>query len=293
MIETHPFSITLRVALLIGMLVVCLWFEYRRPLRQMTRPKFFRIAVNLGIAAVGAIVLRLFFFPIVFLISNWTAHTHFGIFPLLKLSSEVEIIASLLALDYTLYLWHWMNHKIPFLWRFHNVHHVDLDLDVSTASRFHFGELIFSTGFRSGQIVLFGINPFMLILFETLITTAAQFHHSNIRLPFPFEKILNKILVTPRMHGIHHSIVQIETDSNFSTIFPFWDHLHRSIRLNIPQSEITIGVAAYRDPKELGLFRTLLLPFSTPRDWKLPDGSTPERTSSPRSQDIPPGQLLA
>jgi len=292
MIEAQPFSIALRGTLLVVALAVFLWIECRRPLRKVTQPKFRRVMVNLGIAAVGALALRLVFFPIVLFTSDWTAQTRFGILPLLELPAAVEIVIAILALDYTLYIWHWMNHKIPFLWRFHNAHHVDLDLDVSTASRFHFGELILSTGFRSGQVVLFGINPFVLILFETLITTSAQFHHSNIRLPFRFEKILNRIVVTPRMHGIHHSIVRDETDSNFSTIFSFWDHLHRSIRLNIPQQAITIGVAAFRDPKELGFLRTLLLPFGKSRAWRLSDGSVPGRESLREVRTTPPGRLV-
>ena len=292
MIEAQPFSITLRATLVFAALAIFLCWEHLRPLRKVTQPKFRRVVINLGIAGVGAIALRLVFFPVVLFISDWTAHARFGILPILDLHWALEALIAIVLLDYTLYIWHWMNHKIQFLWRFHNAHHVDLDLDVSTASRFHFGELILSTGLRSGQVVIFGINPFVLILFETLITTAAQFHHSNIRLPFRLERILNKVIVTPRIHGIHHSIVQGETDSNFSTIFSFWDHIHRSIRLNIPQQSITIGVAAYRNSKELGFFKSLLLPFGRPRAWRLPDGSVPGREPLREIEITPPRRLV-
>lgn len=275
--QAAPVSVVLRAMLLIGMLGFGLLLEHWRPLRKATQPKAYRVVVNLGLAAVGVLALRFLFFPLVLQVSEKTVAGHFGILPRLGLPAVGGLIVAVLALDYTLYVWHWMNHKIPFLWRFHNVHHVDLDLDVSTASRFHFGELILSTGFRSAQVVLLGIDPFTLILFETLVTTAAQFHHSNIRLPIQIERFLNKVIVTPRMHGIHHSIVQNETDSDYSTIFSFWDRLHHTIQLNVPQAKVTIGVAAYRDPRELGFFATLWLPFRKQRDWLLPDGTHPIR----------------
>ena len=228
--------------------------------------------------------MKLVFFPLVLWVSQKTDSHHWGLVPALQLPSAVALVIAILLLDYTLYIWHRMNHTFSFLWRFHNAHHVDLDVDVSTASRFHFGELILSAGFRSGQIALFGIDVFTLILFETLVTTAAQFHHSNINFPFRLERLLNNIVVTPRMHGIHHSIVQRETESNFSTIFSIWDHLHGSVRLNIPQSEITTGVASYRDSRELSFLGTLRLPFRDQRPWKCPDGSVPERNLPLRNQ---------
>ena len=276
-------SVQFRVSLLLGMLCLGLLVERLRPLRRVTQSKMHRVAINLGLAAVGAVVLRFGFFPIVFRVSQQTVENHWGLFSQLELPGFVEVLLAILALDYTLYIWHWMNHKIPFLWRFHNVHHVDLDLDVSTASRFHFGELILSTGFRSGQALVFGIDPFTLILFETLVTTAAQFHHSNIRLPIRLERILNKVIVTPRMHGIHHSIVQEETDSNYSTIFSFWDRLHRSVRLNVRQSDVTIGVAVYRDENELSFIKSLWMPFGKQRAWRLPDGVVPRRLNKESS----------
>jgi sterol desaturase/sphingolipid hydroxylase (fatty acid hydroxylase superfamily) len=116
-----------------------------------------------------------------------------------------------------------------------------------------------------------------LLLFETCVTAFALFHHSNLRLPLRLESILNRLLVTPRMHGVHHSIVQEETDSNYGTILTLWDRLHRTLRLNIPQEKITIGVPSYRDPKEQTFLKSLLFPFQKQRKWALPDGSIPRR----------------
>lgn len=186
-------------------------------------------------------------------------------------------------MDYAYWWWHWANHLIPFLWRFHNVHHTDLDMDVTTATRFHFGEMLFSVAFLSLAAVLFGISPLMLVIFFMSFEAATLFHHSNWRLPIKIERILNLIFVTPRMHGIHHSIVQRETNSNWGTIFCWWDKFHQTLRRDIPQDEITIGVAAYRDEHELTVGKLFALPFRKQRAWRLPTGEAPER--APRSTD--------
>src|SRR5436190_18754009 len=170
---------------------------------------------------------------------------------------------------------------IPLFWRFHNVHHTDLDLDVSTAARFHFGEMVFSIGFLALAVVAFGIPPVMLLVFFLCLEVATLFHHSNWRLPIRLERILNSIVVTPRMHGIHHSIVQRETNSNWGTVCCWWDKLHRTLRRDIPQNEIILGVAAYREEHELTLGKLLALPFRQQREWRLPTGEIPERGPRP------------
>ena len=280
MIHAQPFGAFFRGALVVGVLFIALCFEYLYPLRKTTQSKAKRVVINICIAAVAGVVLRFLFFPIVYRISQHAIHQKWGVLHALDLPAPLNLILALLALDYTLYIWHRMNHSLPFLWRFHNAHHTDLDLDVSTASRFHFGELILSTAFRSAQIVILGIDPFTLVFFETVVTMAAQFYHSNIKLPLDFERVLNYFLVTPRMHGIHHSIVLGETNSNYSTIFSFWDRLHHSVQLNVPQIEITIGVPAYRSKTEVGFIQTLLSPFRRQRPWQLPDGTVPQRKIS-------------
>ncbi len=191
------------------------------------------------------------------------------------------VIATFLLMDYAYWWWHWANHMVPFFWRFHNVHHTDLDLDVSTAARFHFGEMIFSTGFLSLAVMAFGITPIMLMIFFITFEAATLFHHSNWRLPINVERILNLIVVTPRMHGIHHSIVQRETNSNWGTIFCWWDKLHRTLRRDVPQDAVTIGVAAFREEHELTVGKLLAMPFRGQRPWRLPDGEIPEREIQP------------
>src|SRR5947207_6921453 len=122
-------------------------------------------------------------------------------------------------------------------------YHFVLVLVVPNAARFHFGEMIFSIGFLSLAVTIFGITPLMLVVFFITFEACTLFHHSNWRLPIKLERILNLIIVTPRMHGIHHSIVQRETNSNWGTIFCWWDKLHRTLRRDVPQDAVTIGVA--------------------------------------------------
>src|SRR5690606_5035552 len=121
----------------------------------------------------------------------------------------------------------------PFLWRFHNVHHLDPDLDVSTALRFHFGEIAFSAAFRVVQISAIGVGAPVYWAYELCFQAGTLFHHSNVRLPLRLERALSRLLVTPRMHGIHHSQVEAEASSNYGVLLPWWDLLHRTLRLNV------------------------------------------------------------
>jgi sterol desaturase/sphingolipid hydroxylase (fatty acid hydroxylase superfamily) len=180
----------------------------------------------------------------------------------------MENILAFLLLDYSNYIWHILLHKLPILWRFHLVHHTDLDLDITTAFRFHFGEMLGSILFRGAAILIIGASPIMVLIYEIVFEAATQFHHSNTKLPFRLERFLNYLIVTPRMHGIHHSMVKRETDSNYSVIFSFWDRIHKTVRLNIHQDEIVTGVPAYADERELTIGKLLKLPFTTVRKWK-------------------------
>ena len=122
-------------------------------------------------------------------------------------------------MDLTFYYWHRLNHLRPLLWRFHNVHHVDPDMDVTTSFRFHLGEVLYSTLFRLLQVGLMGVSPLTYLLYEFIFNCATMFHHSNVRLPLAWERLLNRVFVTPRMHGVHHSALGPETNSNYSVIF--------------------------------------------------------------------------
>jgi sterol desaturase/sphingolipid hydroxylase (fatty acid hydroxylase superfamily) len=267
--------------LLGGIFVVLLLLQWRFPLRRRHFSVLRRLVRNFVLSSPGFAIVRLAMLPIPLALAMWAQDRHLGLLNWLQLPIWLAVVATFLLMDYVYWWWHWANHMVPFFWRFHNVHHTDLDLDVSTAARFHFGEMIFSVGFLSLTVLVFGIAPTMLIIFFITFEAATLFQHSNWRLPIKLERILNMIIVTPRMHGIHHSIVQRETNSNWGTIFCWWDKIHRTLRRDIPQDAVTIGVAAYRDEHELTLGKLFALPFRRQREWRLPTGEQPERAPQP------------
>src|SRR6266480_3757824 len=267
--------------LLAGIFIALLLLQWRFPLRRHHFSVLRRLVRNWILSIPGFTIVRLAMLPIPIAIAMWAQDRHVGLLNWLALPGLAAGVATFLLMDYAYWWWHWANHMVPLFWRFHNVHHTDLDLDVSTAARFHFGEMVFSIGFLALAVVAFGIPPIMLLVFFLCLEVATLFHHSNWRLPIGLERILNLIVVTPRMHGIHHSIVQRETNSNWGTVFCWWDKLHRTLRCDVPQDAVTIGVAAYRDENELTLGRLFVLPFRKQREWRLPSGEEPDRAPQP------------
>lgn len=266
-----PILVTLFIALVI--------VQNRWPLRRWVlgfRPRFM---ANAGLAAPTFLVLRLALIPAEVAVAYWAQQNQVGLLNLFALPVWADGLLAIVLLDYILYVWHWLNHRIPFLWRFHNVHHTDLDLGVSTAFRFHFVEMLLSGLFRVGGVLLIGAGPVAVLVYEVVFEASVAFHHSNWRLPYRIERVLSWFIVTPRMHGIHHSIVQRETNSNYSNLLNVWDRIHRTIRLNVRQDEVIIGVPGYQEnDRDHTLIGLLTLPFRRQKTyWNLPDGTRPDR----------------
>jgi sterol desaturase/sphingolipid hydroxylase (fatty acid hydroxylase superfamily) len=272
-----------------GTLLLLRWLERRRPLRRSVEPKLLREARNLSVAGVSAVAVVLAERPIVMPLAAFVEERRWGLLRLVGFPLWLEIAAALVLMDYTFYIWHILMHRIPLLWRFHLVHHVDLDLDASTALRFHFTEMIASVPWRAGQVALIGLTPFTFSVWQCAFLVSILFHHSNVELPVSLERWINKLFVTPRMHGIHHSVVERETNSNWSSGLTFWDWLHGTLRLNVPQSEVTIGVPAFQRPEAVTLPRVLTMPFENlPPSWEFPAGGHPE----PHDSNAPETVLL-
>jgi sterol desaturase/sphingolipid hydroxylase (fatty acid hydroxylase superfamily) len=268
-------------------LVVVLLFLVERfaALRRSSRPLLGRLLVNIGMSVLAFAVAMVLVRPAALAVLQWGADRPVGLIHIVAMPATAQFALSFLLMDLTFYWWHVANHRIPFLWRFHNVHHIDPDLDVSTAFRFHFGEVAFSAAFRIVQVSAIGPSAWMFAVYELVFQMNTAFHHSNIRLPIRLERLLNLILVTPRMHGIHHSQVRTETNSNYSVVFSWWDRLHWTLGLNIPQSDLVIGIPGYSDPADNRLWNDLLLPFRRQREyWRRKDGmlSERDRASLPR-----------
>ena len=175
--------------------------------------------------------------------------------------------AAFLLLDYSMYLWHVATHRVPLLWRLHLVHHLDLDMDASTALRFHAADMALSIPLRRAQIRWLGVSPRALALWEMFFGASVLFHHANLALPG--DARLAWLLTTPRMHDIHHRADRSATDSNWSSGLSLWDRLHGTLRL--APSDAGIGVAAYRESADTNLSVALALPFLPQRDaWVQP-----------------------
>ena len=262
----------------IVMLVALLLIESRFPLRPSKTSKPRRLWINFAVSglaiATGASVVK----PVALAAASWSSEGSYGLMHLVRLPFAAEFIFAFLLMDLTFYYWHRLNHTVPLLWRFHSVHHVDPDMDVSTSFRFHFVEILYSSVFRALQISVIGVPLVTYLVYELFFQCATLFHHSNVQLPLRGERGLNLILVTPRMHGIHHSTVKDETNSNYSVMFRWWDLLHGTLRLNVKQSEVVIGVPAYLEPQDNRFFNLLVMPFRQQRDyWRLPSGKSTER----------------
>lgn len=245
---------------------VLLLAERIAPLRRTVESKLRRIVRNLSTGGVSLALMTLLQAPLLHPVAAWIVRDRIGIVHLGRWPRWLEMLVAILLLDYTLWWWHWASHRVPFLWRFHLVHHIDRDLDASTALRFHFGELALSIPIRAAQMIVIGVDPRTLWLWQTILFASILFHHSNVRLPLRFERFLVRLIVTPRMHGIHHSNHRDETDSNWSSLLSAWDYLHRTMRFDVPQEHIVIGVPAYRDAEDVTIGKILMLPFRRQRD---------------------------
>jgi sterol desaturase/sphingolipid hydroxylase (fatty acid hydroxylase superfamily) len=237
------------------------------PLRRTTRSLVGRLIINFALSALTFGVAMVLVKPAALGALNWAANKPFGILHLMTMPPWLQWLAAFLLLDLSFYYWHVLNHRVPFLWRFHNVHHFDPDLDVSTGFRFHFGEVAMSAVFRIVQAAFIGPTLKQFLVYELVFQIHTLFEHSNWRLPEKLDRALRFLFVTPRMHGIHHSQFRDETNSNYSVVFSFWDRLHRTVCLGVPQEEVTIGVPGYSAIEDNRLSSAITAPFRKQKEY--------------------------
>lgn len=255
----------LKPTLLIAGAAAVYLLEKYRPVRTRVEDKQIHDMRNLAVSVLSAATIRITEKQLTEVCTAFVEKNRFGLLLQLKLNPKLQTILAVVLLDYTLYLWHVLTHNNRFLWRFHEIHHLDLDLTATTALRFHFVEMGLSTFWRCGQVLLLGIPQKTLALWQSLTLYEIIFHHSNIRLPLNFEKVLSHIVVTPRMHGIHHSTVKEEAGSNWSSGLSIWDRIHGTLRLDVPQDEVEMGVPAYGTELDVKLISLLKKPFTQQR----------------------------
>jgi len=223
-----------------------------------------RLVTNVSLTVLNSAVLSLVFAGATINTALYVSGNHLGLLNMLSLPLWLKVFLAVFFMDFMLYVWHLLNHEMPFFWRFHRVHHSDLNMDVSTATRFHIGELAISAVIKICLIYFIGANLLSVIIFEGLLVLTAQFQHSSLNVPGPFEKVFWIFFVPPSMHRIHHSVKVHERNTNYGTILSVWDRLLGTLLKDIPQETIIIGVGPYREPEKLGLLRLLLMPFTRP-----------------------------
>jgi sterol desaturase/sphingolipid hydroxylase (fatty acid hydroxylase superfamily) len=235
--------------------------ERRRRARRYREPRVRHTTRNLVVAGAAAATVSVLETPFTIPFATFVEQRGWGLTHLLGGPAWLRAVVATLLLDYTLYLWHIGTHHVPLLWRFHLVHHVDLDLDASTAVRFHAGELALSVPWRLTQVALIGVSPGVLAAWQSLTLVSILFHHSNSALPAGLERALGWMVVTPRMHAIHHSTNRAQRDRNFSSGLSIWDRLHRTLRLDARAQDVAIGVPGYDEGESVSLVRIAVLPF--------------------------------
>jgi sterol desaturase/sphingolipid hydroxylase (fatty acid hydroxylase superfamily) len=249
----------------LGAFAALVVLEQRRPLRAQTESALRRNLRNLAVAGISVAVLRLLQKPLTDRATAFVERRRFGLLARASMPSAIKAPLALMLMDYTLYIWHVLTHRVSWIWRFHRIHHLDRDLSASTALRFHFAELALSIPWRVAQILLIGIGRRTFALWQQLLLLSILFHHANLRLPRRIERRLVRFIVTPRMHGIHHSNRGEEVHSNWSSGLTLWDRLHGTLRLDVPQHAITIGVPDQTSADTPDLRTVLMRPLATRR----------------------------
>jgi sterol desaturase/sphingolipid hydroxylase (fatty acid hydroxylase superfamily) len=244
-------------------IVMMLW-ELRAPKRVLSVSRWQRWSANISLLILNSFVLRLLFPAAAIGIAHSAGMAGWGLFNHLALPFWLEVVLAVLLLDLAIYLQHLLMHRVPVLWRLHRVHHADLDIDLTTGSRFHTIEIIFSMLIKWCVIYLLGPALLAVLIFETLLNGMAMFNHANVRLPVRLDRWIRKLLVTPDMHRVHHSILSGETNSNYGFNLSLWD---RSFGTYVDQpakghDAMTIGIPGFRDARQVDRIPGMLaLPF--------------------------------
>jgi len=272
----------IRLGFFFGIFALMAILEIISPRRKLSVSKPLRWFSNLGIVVLNTLIARavLPMAPIMF--ASLSAEMGWGIFNLFAIPPVIAIIATIILMDFTIWLQHVMVHAVPILWRLHRLHHADLDYDVTTGARFHPIEILLSLGIKFAVIALLGAPAAAVLVFEIVLNAMAMFNHANFKLPLGVDAILRTLFVTPDMHRVHHSIVPQETNSNFGFNLSIWDRLFGTYIAQPTGGHegMTIGLDMFRTVKDERLDQMLIQPFKGPvgdytinrRDWPKNNG---------------------
>ena len=254
----------IRLGFFLGIFLLMALWELAAPRRALTVSKIVRWSNNIGLVFINSVVLRLLFPAGAIGIAVFAAENGWGLLNYYSLPYVLAIVLAVVALDFVIYLQHVLVHAIPALWRFHRVHHADLDFDLTTGARFHTVEIILSMLIKFATIVVLGPPIVAVVIFEVVLNGMAMFNHANVHLPLAVDRVLRLLLVTPDMHRVHHSTEDNETNSNYGFNLAIWDRIFGTY-IDQPRGGhegMTIGIHKYRDPKQVNWLPGMLaLPF--------------------------------
>lgn len=266
-------------------LLTALWlWETLHPLFRWPPGRWRHALHNIALAVTNAVVLGLLFGTATVLVAQRTEQAGYGLLNLVELPAAVRFVLAIVLLDAWMYGWHRANHAIPLLWRFHRMHHSDNRMDVTSATRFHTGELAAANLLRLALIPLLGLQIAPIVCYEIMVVAVTQFHHANISLG-RYDRWLRAVIVTPDMHKLHHSRWRPETDSNFSTVFSCWDRLARSFRMRPDPGTVEFGLDDYDDSRWQTMWGMLKTPFTSPRPPRQEETAAPPKPAArPRAE---------
>ncbi|MEW6324969.1 MAG: sterol desaturase family protein [Nitrospirota bacterium] len=253
----------IRLSCFVGIFAVMAAWEAVAPRRPLSTSKPKRWFANIAVVVLNTVAIRLVFSMTAVGAAVVAARNGWGVLNLLDWPAWLAMIIAVITFDFLLYLQHVVFHAIPILWRFHMMHHADLDVDVTTGARFHPIEIVLSMGIKLAAVALIGPPPWALLIFEVLLNATSMFNHSNVWMPEGLDRLLRWAVVTPDMHRIHHSVIRRETNSNFGFNLPWWDRLLGTYRHDPEkgQTGMTLGLDQFRNPARLTLPWMLALPF--------------------------------
>jgi len=244
----------------VGLLALFWSWETLHPFRAFPARRGKHAARNLGLAVLNTVLLTVLLGGVTALVASRTERQGLGLLHALSLAPLARLLLALLLLDAWMYLWHRVNHAVPLLWRFHRMHHTDAAMDVTTATRFHLGELFLSGVLRLALIPVLGLTLEAILVYDTLVIAVTQFHHSNISLG-RWDRWVRWLLVTPAVHQVHHSRWKPETDSNYGVLLPLWDRLARTFRLREDGTTVELGLEGFDEEDRQTISGMLLTPF--------------------------------
>lgn len=253
----------IRLSVFAGALILFSVLEALLPRRQRVQTRWRRWATNLGLVVTGSLSLSLLGPLIAVGIAVWATQNGWGLFNLLNWPLWLEGVLAFIILDFAVWLQHLLTHKIPILWRLHRVHHADRDLDASSGVRFHPIEILLSMIYKCGVVLLLGPALISVIIFEIVLNATAIFNHANLALPRQFDAVLRKIIVTPDMHRVHHSVILDESQKNYGFNFSIWDRVFRTYQAEPAQGQLgmTLGLEHAQIPQTQNLIWSLIYPF--------------------------------